>query len=283
MDTSQTDSSEGHQQARPQDSPRPRSDSTPTARQAGDAFARDLAQAVSKRVSPNCTATLTGLSAETLADFHASMQAGGAVMLLKAHRSGPSAEPTEMLLEISPAPAFALIDALLGGEGGQYVPRRPANETELRLLSRVANEPARRFLQSVLPGGSAPAVVEAEPAPAEPQKPAESVLVVRIALTVGQSAGTLRLAVPRALFPQVGEGQRGENLVQITVDATDANLRSEDLRDLAPGDILVTDLPADGEVAVRVAGIAKFAGRLAAGNGRRAVHITNRDGETTDQ
>ncbi|MFP3937833.1 MAG: FliM/FliN family flagellar motor switch protein [Phycisphaerae bacterium] len=281
MGTSESDNSAGHEQPRPQDTPASREAQGLTARESAADFAEDLAAAVAQRISRSCSAKLTGLSVESLAEFYGSTQPGGAAMLLASCRSSTSPEPIELLFEIAAAPAFALIDALLGGDRGDYVPNRSANETELRLLSRVIAEPARNLLGKILPGEQAGAG-EVEPAPAEPNRPAESVLVARVELTVGQSTGTARLAMPRVLFPNVAT-QPGDNLVQITVDTSDTNLRGGDLENLAPGDILMTDLPADSEVAVRAAGIVKFVGRLAAGNGRRAVHITGRADDQSER
>jgi flagellar motor switch protein FliM len=207
------------------------------------------------------------------------MQPGSARMRVATGRSDGTDAQLEMLLETPPAPAFALVDALLGGDEGEYVPDRPVNDTERRLLSRVLEEATGELCRRLSARDiSWRAAAQANEPPPEPRRPGEELLVVRVRLSLGNATGTLRLTLPRAAFPAVGE-DGGENFVQIAVDAGDGGLRTEDLDDLAPGDILMTDLPADGEFTVRVAGIAKFVGNLAASHGRRAVHVTRRADE----
>lgn len=282
MGTSEFGNSEEAEGAYTSDAPEARPDASPrgeggkSAREVGAAFAGSLAEAAGKRTPLSCTAELIGLSVETQADFCSSMQPNGARMLLRANCGGASSEPVDLLLEIQPAPAFALVEAMLGGPDEGYLPDRPANDTELRLLSRVMIDATEGLLRAVHPQGHGPILVRFEQAPQQPRRPGESVLVVRVELTAGGAKGVLRMAVPPEICAEPIGRVRGDNLVQITVDAADADLSDEDLEHLAPGDILMTDLPADGEVSVRVAGIEKFVGKLAAGNGRRAVHITAR-------
>jgi flagellar motor switch protein FliM len=283
MPTSESDSPDAIDRPRPSEVEPAQSDPAsrpPTVREAAVLFARELAAAVARRTARSCTAELIGLSAESAADFHASLQGGSARLRVATARAAGGDAPLDMVLEIPPAPAFALVDAVLGGGKGAYVPDRPVNDTERRLLSRIVGEAAAALCRRLSAGETIwqPAAETDEP-PAEPPRPGEALLIVRTELSVEPAGGVLRLAVPRAAFPAAGGGEReprGENLVEIAVDAGDGGLRSEDLRDLAAGDILVTDLPPDGEVTVRVAGIAKFVGRLVASHGRRAVHVTRR-------
>ncbi len=255
----------------------------PTAREAAQTFSRELASAVTRRTSRACTTELVGLSAESLADFHASMPPAGARMLLTGRQSQPD-RALEVVLEVPQAAAFALIDTLLGGDMGGYVPDRAVNETERRLLCRTAAEAVEALCRRVWCDNSGLISVDSTDAPDQPDRPSEPVVVARTELSLDGAIGILRLAIPRGVLEGSDRKDRPcpDKLVQIAVEASDPNLNPEDLAELAPGDILITDLPADGEVRVRVAGIDKFVGRLAAGNGRRAVHITGRTDQTPD-
>ena len=64
----------------------------------------------------------------------------------------------------------------------------------------------------------------------------------------------------------------------MTASIEGTELDAADLADLTDGDVIVTDLPTDGEVIVRVGGIPKFAARLQLADGRKTIQITRRLG-----
>lgn len=69
--------------------------------------------------------------------------------------------------------------------------------------------------------------------------------------------------------PQTAPLELSAALEGITLDQAE-------LAELAEGDIVATDVPADGEVIVRVGGIPKFAARLGTSGGRKLLTIVRR-------
>ena len=68
--------------------------------------------------------------------------------------------------------------------------------------------------------------------------------------------------------------------LEISVTTEYSDISPADLAELAPGDILTSQTPVDGDVIVRAAGIPTFTGRLGACDGQRAVTIRKKVGET---
>jgi flagellar motor switch protein FliM len=204
-------------------------------------------------------------------------------------------------LEVSPQIAFPIIDRLMGGTGRDwYVPNRPLTAIERRLIQRVGDSAAASL------GGANPATPSGAEAPpwrcdAERKLPGNSipspaVVLAKFTLSMGRQAGAIRLCLPKELVGKLGtdptfggrkwglslvsppadqQGRTGGPL-ELSVVVQDIAISQKELSGIAEGDILMTDMRADGEVLVRIGGIPRFYARLGVSNGRKAIRITRR-------
>ena len=186
-------------------------------------------------------------------------------------------------VEITPSIAFPILNCFLGGASDdRFIPQRPLTTIERRLLLRVV----QAVLQGLLPAWPqqpAPALVP-DGDTALPSTPpvgeARRVMTASFDFALDRQAGTLRLCLEGSCLPQLcspisAVGQK-ESVLEISAALPEADLSPQELAALAPGDILMTNEPLDGEIVIRVAGIPKFIGRLGTCNGRRAVTIVRR-------
>jgi len=186
-------------------------------------------------------------------------------------------------VEFAPEIAAPIIDMLLGGPGiAASVKGRALTAIERRVLRHMAEAVAGRLSRSF--GAAAPKRVEVAGdgrGPAAAQAPADAgAVLLTFRLTGRGASGAMRIHMPadlaEAMLPPRAQRQPSGSTVELTAAMPETSLPAEQAGSLAAGDIVVTETPPDGEVTVRVAGVAKFAGRLGVCNGRRAVTITRR-------
>jgi flagellar motor switch protein FliM len=182
-------------------------------------------------------------------------------------------------VELSPRIARRIVGLLLGGSGSPPPPSgRNLTVIERSVLQRVVDRIADtvgRFLNAELTqGGSQDSQSDHQ----------EQVIVGGFRFAVGDAAGTMRLCIPQRLLVLAAGGDETEakhseepratnRPVELSVVAGETTLPAADLADLAPGDVLVTDVDADDEIIVRLNGKSAFAGRLGSRNGKRAITI----------
>lgn len=182
-------------------------------------------------------------------------------------------------VEVSPELALGVIDLLLSGAtAGTATPKRPLTSIDRQVL--------RRFVEQICgclgpdsPDGDGPRIQLAVPNSKSPLPlPGQSALCLTFEMRIGACRGEIHLALTGEavgwLTPDdSAQPAPGEAELSVIIEE---DLGSQELAPLGAGDILVTDLAADGEVLVRVDGVAKFAGRLGQHNGHRAVTITRK-------
>ncbi len=195
----------------------------------------------------------------------------------------PETSEAVAIVAFSPQIAYPMIDRLLGGaDADAFLPGRALTNVERRLLRRFAAL-AADALQTVWPGEKKPdlRLVEGEFRPGElPFLRAEQdVATLTIALSLGRHVGAMQVCVPEWVAhtddDAPPERRHAEGPLELAA-SLQAVIDPDELVDLAPGDIVITDATTDGEVVVRVAGIPKFAARLCASDGKRAVTITRK-------
>jgi len=163
--------------------------------------------------------------------------------------------------------------------------RRPLTLPERRVLLRLANLVALSL-----------AAARPAPGPAKPDanrgelradlstpagNPDDRVVVATFELALGGRVGTMRLCGCGRLTAGAGPApvrRTASAALEVTASIEAGELDAAELDALADGDVIVTDLPTDGELIVRVAGIPKYAGRLKLADGRRIIEITRRLG-----
>lgn len=197
------------------------------------------------------------------------------------HQADPAAVTC---LEFSPAIALTLVERLMGGPvEATPQPQRPLTPAERRVLMHLANL-AAMSLSAARPGGS-PGELRADSSPAAGGSPDDRVVVATFELSLAGLVGTMRLCACGQLVGDAGARARAHAKkprrvsiapLKVTAAIDGLELDSSELADLAVGDVLATDVPADGEITIRIGGIPKYAARLRIADGRKVVTITRR-------
>lgn len=209
-----------------------------------------------------------------------------AVELLEGRPDGTLlAQAGDILLDPSPAVAFALVERALGAGRLSRPPDRPLRDLEAELISPVL----AGFLEAL-----APVWAPASPAPLKwaPREdlhrdawPEGSMAVVGVEILSEGLMGDVWIAVPVGRFePMVGRVRPAEVNpspgVDIEVSARFplATLRLADLRGLAKGDLLVWGGDPTPGITLDVGRSPRFSGRPGILNGRLAVEVTRAAG-----
>ena len=262
-------------------------------------FARDLAGPVSTLLKRPVQIALAGVDSVHHTDLLASLRETDCCWR-STEGGGESGEPAEpsasetVWWELAPPVAHAMVDCLMGGVGSP-APDRPPTSIERRVLRRVVEAAADSFIRAC--AGRAPLTLRltGDHPDLSPETISEDtqamVLVASFTVALTGTEGTMRVCLPTSLVGLIAggggagdENVRGEEAredaggesVELSAAAPEAPVPSEELADLAPGDVLVTDVDADAELTVRVDGREEFGARLGSRNGKRAVTITRR-------
>jgi flagellar motor switch protein FliM len=208
----------------------------------------------------------------------------------------------DMCLELSPQIAFPLIDRLLGGRGDlvERSPARVMTQIERGLVLQII-ERAAAALADTWSRDAAVTVSEAavfsEPCDARIMPQDEMVSVVTFSVSFKSSSGSMTLCLPAPVTNMLGTNlavlpaQRTstadgrldtENLTQNVMQSAvelrallaETKLRLDEVLSLAAGDIITTDTPADGHVALRMRDEDVMLGRIAQIHGNRAIEIS---------
>lgn len=262
-------------------------------------FARDLAGPISTLLNTPVQIALAGVDSLRHTDLLASLRetdccwsstGGGG-------ESGEPAEPSAsetVWWELAPPVAHAMVDCLMGGVGSP-APERPPTSIERRVLRRVVEAAADSFTRACADRAPLTLRLTDDHPDLSPETISEdtqaTVLVASFTVAITGTEGTMRVCLPTSLVGLIAggggagdENVRGEEAredaggesVELSAAAPEAPVPSEELADLAPGDVLVTDVDADAELIVRVDGREEFGARLGSRNGKRAVTITRR-------
>ncbi|MCY2924198.1 MAG: FliM/FliN family flagellar motor switch protein [Planctomycetota bacterium] len=177
-------------------------------------------------------------------------------------------------VQVSPSVFFPMLDCLLGGDGTRAGgPERAMTYVERQLGRRIVERIAQAVQQEL--GGPEGLIPRSGETP-QPPPPGQPFLEISFAVRLGEQAGMLRVAMdPRSVGSlPLPEGGRPLGIMELTVTSLETPVPAEELTALAPGDILATEIDANQDVVVRLAGIPKFVARLGSYEGRRAVTIT---------
>ena len=176
-----------------------------------------------------------------------------------------------------------IIDGVLGGDGNEVPALRPDGLTapQAALAARMTDAVARavaerinaRFNLSLRPDASDRGSGHASAA----------FLVARVELGEDGGAGTIVIALPRALSSTRDEGFRKQDKsvahvvadvdIELTVELGTMTVPLEKLMAIKPGDTLLSDITTSSAVVVRADGIALLEGRPTNVGGRFAVRV----------
>ena len=210
-----------------------------------------------------------------------------------------------MVLELSPAVVFPLVDRLLGGGrsggAGEPPPDRPLTEIEGRLVGRMTNlavEALERTWETLTAPQVRVAQTESNPQLIQVVPPNEVVVLVAFELTLGEARGMMNLCVPfNTLEPVAAQlsgdtwstyGKRssdprekivldrGVSRAKVPLGVTLARtaLTAGDLANLAPGDVILTECDSRDGLELLVGGKPAFRCKPGALRGHKAVRVT---------
>ena len=208
----------------------------------------------------------------------------------------------QLCLEISPLIIYPIIDRLLGGSSTDlFIPQRPLTQIEQRLITRVTDRATHQLSEAwsaLMPTTFSVQDFESNPQLVQIVPPNETVMVVGFELKMGNRAGTMSLCIPYNVIEPFMSVLAAQNWftyqrrggaddtarklkrnvqqapVELRVFLAQTTISVNDLLALQPGDIITTEKPAGGEVAVQVEGRIKFHGKIGQFRGSRAVQIT---------
>ncbi|MBX3363796.1 MAG: flagellar motor switch protein FliM [Phycisphaeraceae bacterium] len=210
----------------------------------------------------------------------------------------------QICLEVSPLIVYPIIDRLLGGTSHDlFIPQRPMTQIETRLISNVTNrglaalseawESIRKLTFKIAATESNPQLVQIVP-------PNEVVLVVGCELKMANRAGTMNLCIPYNVIEPVMEALSAQSWfaanrnartdetqavvsaqlagasVSVTGVLAETTITVADLKELAPGDLILTEKPAVAPVVVQIGSEKKFLAHLGQYRGSRALRVLRR-------
>lgn len=206
-----------------------------------------------------------------------------------------------MCLEISPLIIYPIIDRLLGGDSQDlFIPQRPMTLIENRLISNVT----RRGLSALSEAWASIkqlefriGATESNPQLVQIVPPNEVVVVIAFELKLGNRAGTMNLCIPYNVIEPVMESlsaqswfntskAAGREAVQqkvtgslsragltVTGVLAETTISLDDLKNLAVGDIILTDKAVSDPLVLAVEGEKKFLCSVGRFKQNRAVQI----------
>jgi flagellar motor switch protein FliM len=264
-----------------------------------ETFARSFGAAMSGFLRTIVEIRVSNIEQLTYGDFIQSLPNPTCFNLISPH-------PLEgqMCLELSPMIIYPIIDRLLGGSSAEmFIPQRPLTAIEMRLIRRIldlALASMRESWTNIQELDFTLEDTESNPQLVQIVPPNEVVVVVGFEIKIGGRAGTMSLCIPfnvvEPLAPKLSNqswlnyrkrASAGDSATLVNRRVTKAavgmraflaytRITVKELADLAPGDILTTERPANSEMIVQVEGINKFAARLGQHKGKKALKITRR-------
>lgn len=208
----------------------------------------------------------------------------------------------QMCLEISPLIIYPIIDRLLGGTSTDlFIPQRPMTLIETRLIGNVTNRGLLALAEawaSVKQMTFSISATESNPQLVQIVPPNEVVVVLGFELKMSNRAGTMNLCIPynvmepviedlsaqswfssmkntksKAIEDQItrGLGQAGLSVIGMLAETS---ITLDDLINMAPGDLIMSEKPANQPVVLCVEGERKFLAQIGQFKGKRALRVT---------
>ncbi|QDT18043.1 flagellar motor switch protein FliM [Alienimonas californiensis] len=265
-----------------------------------EGFSREFGAGLSNLMRTIVEVKLVAVDQLTYGEFLFSLENPTCFNLLRA-----ASLDGHMVLELSPAVVYPLVDRLLGGGRGSGAgdppPDRPLTDIESRLVGRMttlAIEALERTWESLTDLQLSLVQTESNPQLVQVVPPNEVVVLVAFELTLGEARGMMNLCIPFNTLEPVaarfsGDAwstygkrssdprervvlDRGVSRARVPLDVTLAitTLTARDLADLAPGDVILTECDSREGLELRVGGKPAFRCRPGALRGHKAVRVT---------
>lgn len=261
-----------------------------------ESFGRNFAAGLSAMLRSMVEMKLTSVDQLTYSEFVFSLENPTCFNLL-------TAEPLEgyLILDISPAILYPIIDRLLGGgREGSAVARRPLTEIEHRLVSRITGlflGELKRAWENVIALNFEVTRVESNPQLVQVVPPNEVVVLVSFELGLGDHRGMINLCIPYNSIERLS-GKLSDNswvsygrhkptpetlqrigrnlsssLVELRVRLAGTRITTKDLIGLRVGDVITTEKDVHSPLVACVEGVPKFHASPGAFKGRKAVRV----------
>jgi flagellar motor switch protein FliM len=261
-----------------------------------ESFSRSFGASLSAQLRSIVEVHLTGVAQLTYSEFVFSLESPTCFNVLRA-------DPLDgkLILDISPAILFPIIDRLLGGGREKTPPaRRPLTEIELRLVSRITQAflaEMKHAWENVVPLNLSVERVESNPQLVQIVPPNEVIILISFELTLGEARGNLNLCIPFNAIERIGGKLTSNNwssyngavptpesvgrisrqldgsLVEIVVTLAETQISTADLLSLRVGDIITTDKDVRTPLEVSVSGVPKFRASPGAIKGHKAIQF----------
>ena len=249
-----------------------------------DTFARSLGSSLSAYLRTYVTVNLISVEQLSFSEFVRTLTSPTCISTI-------TMNPFEGIgiLELNPTLAFPLIECLLGG--GKVKPLVVAREMT-KIEERILDGLLTLILQNLALSWQSVATVnfpveshESEPALLQVMGPAEAIVVIATEVQIGETSGMMNIGIPssvvkllRQKFDQQWSARKANTtdesdriLALITGSELELDARLEgssvlfdDLVALKQGDILQFDIPVQNPILMRVNGMTKYSGSLAA-------------------
>ncbi len=209
-------------------------------------------------------------------------------------------------IEINSSIAFPIIDRMLGGSGKPLEEKRAATELELNILEgflAVCTDNYREAWKPVLEIETEVVGKETNPQLAQVVAPNEVVATIVYQISIGEAHGSMSICLPVAMVENIIEkftpatysanketpAESTKALLRtlskvdlsVTADLDRLPAAVSDLTNLNIGDVLRTNHRVEKPLNVSVNGVKKFAGRVAAVDGRMVIQITEKQKSDT--
>ncbi|MCL4210224.1 MAG: flagellar motor switch protein FliM [Phycisphaerales bacterium] len=206
-----------------------------------------------------------------------------------------------MCLEISPLIIYPILDRLMGGTSAElFIPPRPMTVIESRLIRQILVRAVAALTEAwsdIHRTDFALGEIESNPQLVLIVPPNEVVVVVRFEIRMAKRAGTMSLCIPFNVIEPVMQqlsaqswfnAARARNQptweraiashltdagLELTATLAETTITLSDLERLEPGDLILTEKPAEEPIVVSVEGRPKYLARLGQVKGKRAAQI----------
>src|ERR1700744_2030185 len=261
-----------------------------------EGFGRNLGAALSGYLRTIIEVNVAHIEQLTYSEFTHSLPNPTCFNLLKAEQLDG-----QLCLEISPLIIYPIIDRLLGGSSADlFIPQRPLTQIEWRLVKRLTDRALSNLSEAwsnIMKIAFELTETESNPQLVQIVPPNEVVVVIGLEIKMGNRAGTMSLCIPYNVIEPVMSKLSQQNWFTYAkksapdghMQAIQKNLEGApllvkcllghttikvyELLNLAPGDIIQLEKPANSEMIIQVEGKNKYTGLVGQFKGKRAIRI----------
>lgn len=257
-------------------------------------FVRNLASSLSAYLRSYLTVNLISVEQLSYGEFLEGLPSPTCLVSLSLRPYDGNA-----LIELNPSLIFPMIEIILGGKGrSAAVLKREMTEIEQNLLEtlfRIILNDLKEAWKGVTMIDFKIEAVATEPQMLQILAPTEAVVAVAIEIRIGESSGTLNLAIPSINIKMIGqkfdqqwnlrktepteeEQLRVLDLVRDSMLMMDARLRGpsltvQDLLEIEPGDVLRLDYSVAAPIEGELNGSQKYRGRIVVADHKKAFVV----------